>query len=116
VWDVMIDIWAHKLYKDGGILSRGVEYMSAGLDSVPIPAQDFEVAARRITVDTGCIMKTLSPALAMAPKRVGVKDLVETIENDNEWKSLRSVQWLKGFSPHYYPRYLKKTFRISGPN
>jgi SAM-dependent methyltransferase len=104
VWDEMIDIWAHKLYKAGGVLSRGVEYMSAGLDSVPLSPQEFAVGPKRITVDTGCRLKTLSPALTMAPKSIGRGDVIELIDNDEGWRSKRGVQWLKGFFATLLPR------------
>ncbi|EPE26583.1 S-adenosyl-L-methionine-dependent methyltransferase [Glarea lozoyensis ATCC 20868] len=104
VWGEMIEIWAQKLHNAGGILSRGVEHMSAGLDSVPIPDQDFEAGSKRITVDTGCKMKTLNSALSMAPKQVGQGEVMELIEDDKEWRSMRDVQWLKGFFATLLPR------------
>jgi hypothetical protein len=104
----MINIWSHKLYEAGGFLSRGVEYMRAGLDSVPISAQHFEAGAKSITVDRGCGLKTVCRALAMAPKRVGENDMVETIENDAEWQSVKDVQWLKGFFATLLPRVYEK--------
>ncbi|KAG9234295.1 S-adenosyl-L-methionine-dependent methyltransferase [Amylocarpus encephaloides] len=108
VWDEIIDIWAHRLHKVGGILERGVRYMSAGLDAVPLSSKYWEPGAKRITIDTGCKMKPLSMNLNIAPKGIGGSDMLELVENDRDWLYKKDIVWLKGFFATLLPRVMEE--------
>jgi ubiquinone/menaquinone biosynthesis C-methylase UbiE len=102
-WDKIFEIKTERLVKSGGVLERAIRQGSSGLDTVPFPIKDWEKGAKRIVANSGVPLSLNVRSGGKAESRVGVDDVREFVETDEDWIYEKDVGWLKGMFASFLP-------------
>ncbi|KAL2069515.1 hypothetical protein VTL71DRAFT_14194 [Oculimacula yallundae] len=106
VWDKLFDIWAEGSFNTDEVHARALQASMTGLDTVPVPKEDWEEGALRVRINTRGDGKAFYIGRGHTdplPNRVGEGDKRIYIEDDEDWIYEKSVEWLKGMLISFVP-------------
>ncbi|KAI9048780.1 hypothetical protein LZ554_007611 [Drepanopeziza brunnea f. sp. 'monogermtubi'] len=106
VWDRMFDVWAEGNFERSEVFRRAFRNGVTGLDNVPFSPEFWEEGARRVKTNTG----GRADAFLMSaryrdsfPSRLGDGDVVQWVEEDQDWVDEVDLQGLKGVFASFIP-------------